>query len=101
MSDLPLDETALQAAEKAMYEARPYPRNALSKITKKQREDVRKETIEAISTYLRKAGIGVEVVPAWTLTDPDGARHLDGEMVQRFVSPWKLVPVVQAESEEE
>jgi hypothetical protein len=89
-TDLPLNETALQAAEKA-YRARLVS----------QKQDERFVALPtAITTYLREAGFELEVV---------GQQINDGKIAfdephQRQAGPWEKWehgPVVQAESEEE
>lgn len=73
MSDLPLDETALQAAHNI----------GGGNLTWKEME-------AAISTYLREAQFKLEKDGPHTLYRPH----------QRQVGPWEPIPVVQAESEE-
>lgn len=85
MPDLPLDETALQAAECAYWDGNG------------RTNSVRLE--DAISTYLREARFELEYRGEFQ-DDPrrKGIRvHVDTEA--RPVGPW--VPVVQAESKEE
>ena len=77
MSDLPLDETALQAAQQAHKGTRKRGKEALAL---------------AISTYLRGAH-GLQRRGY----DPHTGRY----KLQRLVGPWEEIPVVQAESEEE
>lgn len=87
MSDLPLDETALQAAqEKASAE---YADDAYDR--------------KLISAYLREAGFEVEirlgVKDTMGGSFPMPAAHTPRQ--QRQIGPWEEIPAVQAESEEE
>jgi hypothetical protein len=95
--DLPLDETALQAAAEKMWggdgweaAGRCYPWDIEMADC---REAVEQVTL-GISTYLREAGFKVEAQYK-TISAKHGLRDPE----RRLVGPW--VPVVQAESEEE
>lgn len=98
MSDLPLDETALQAAAKASWDqphASGKPRRLRwDQLMPSQRDRLSQEIGVAISTYLRVAQFEIQKEYYSTPTPrPTG--------MQRQIGPWEKTPVVQAESEEE
>jgi len=82
MTDLPLDETALQAAYDAYVEMWERPKIRIS---------AQNLLGHAISTYLREAKFRKEYRSEW----------VGGKPLQRQVGPWEPIPVVQAESEGE
>jgi hypothetical protein len=87
MSDLPLDETALQAAKTAAREAYEEYDNLVG--------EGPDQIYAAISTYLRKARFELEM-----RSKTIGAKSGFSDPEQRVVGPWEQIPVVQAESEE-
>jgi|HubBroStandDraft_5_1064220.scaffolds.fasta_scaffold15491_12 hypothetical protein len=80
-ADLPLDETALQAAHETFRT-----------MLRAQRGDSWDDLVDAaISTYLREARFEV-------ICETNDYR---AKLPYPVVGPWKLIPLVQAESEEE
>lgn len=94
MSDLPLDETALQAAARATWEAKPTTSRRLGwdQLMPSAQDRVGREIAAGVSTYLRETRFETQI--------DDASKHgYDGPKTHRLVGPW--VPVVQAESEGE